>query len=782
MWPHDLIAGGCGTSPLSSRFLSSWRRHGFDPRLKAVESSWGRGSATKPDPGWRWRVVLAGGVAVSALQPSIGQVRVRQRARRGRGQVGEDGESSGRTYIPKKERRRRKEAKRLRRLMGPMEEPPPPTRATYSGPLILDFKRVSWIPPPPDPVQEVIVDPDEPPQRIKLPRGQRLRGRSILANATWSLEGKERVALVGPNGAGKTVQLKMVLGEIEPTGGRVTRVPIDMRIGYLGQDSAFGMPGATVEEELLSIVTDQLQSGRQASEEDKMRVQHMLEWLGMLELQAKRVCDLSGGWRMRVALGKSLLQGPDLLLLDEPTNHLDQETVSFLEGALKALELPVVVASHDRSFLAAVATKVVEVSAGKTTVFSQGYMEYTRARDSSLAAAWKKFQGYKQQCATLESQIDSLASKMLENQAAKKRDELEALMERPISQPEVDVAPDFTLPAPPPPEDEAVEASDARTAVLSADSLSIAYEGNVVLQNVTFDIYPGEKVAVVGPNGAGKSALLTTLVGDNPSAEISGRLEFKPDSLAYFPQRLAERVAARGGTVRETLALDCGHEDLELVLQKLRLDGSVQHQLLGSLSGGERARVAFAWFLLHPSETLVFDEPTNHLDAVTRELLEGTLKNFPGTALVVSHDMFFLREFATRVLSVADGVVESFDTLEAYAKAVNWNGDALEQPFVDQDAKAHALWSSKRMARIRRKASDADLGLRRLSPKAEGVAKQREQQQSARQRKPSAAVARLLKSGVDPALLGPSFFPEQQKKASRTSKRSKVSPRPSRTK
>mmetsp|Transcript_11063 Transcript_11063/g.20106 ORF Transcript_11063/g.20106 Transcript_11063/m.20106 type:complete len:775 (-) Transcript_11063:26-2350(-) len=671
-----------------------------------------------------------------------------------------DPDGSG--YVPRKERRRRREEKRLRLSLGPVEEPPPPTRETYTGPLTLTFEGVSWTPPRADPTPQFLIDPDKPPQRIKLPKGKRTQGRSVLKNATWSLVGNERVALVGPNGAGKTVQLRMVMGDLEPTSGVITRVPIDMRMGYLGQNANYMPSAATVQEELQSA------AGGEA-EEDRERVMSLLEWLGMLDQQDKQVSELSGGWRMRLALGKVLLQDPDLLLLDEPTNHLDENTVSFLGNALQELSLPTVVASHDRAFLASIATKVVEVSAGRTTTYSDGFLAYTHAHDLSLASAWKEHQQYKQRCVALEEQIASLAGKMMESQAARKRAELEALQSTPVQQPDVDVAPDFTLPPPPQPAT-ARAPQDAVDCAIDVRNLTISYGGKKVLTDITFSVAAGDKIAIVGSNGAGKSALLTALVGDNPEADITGRLDIKTDSLAYFPQRLAERVASRPGTVRDILTSDCAGEDVDVVLQKLRLDGPVQYQRLDSLSGGERARVAFAAFLLHPSALLVFDEPTNHLDSVTRELLEATLRDFQGTALVVSHDSFFLREFATRVLLVENGTVRDFNSWKAYAEAVAWQGDTLEKPFLDEDAKAINLWASKRMTRIRRKYTEAELGLRRLSPKAEDMAtKHREQ----RQRGKSDAVARLLERGVDPALLGPDFFPERASKKSLSAKREK---------
>jgi len=308
---------------------------------------------------------------------------------------------------------------------------------------------------------------------------------------------------------------------------------------------------------------------------------------------------------------------------------------------------------------------------------------------------------------------------------------------------------------------EAEEVEEEPETLLAVEDLRVAFDEKRILEGVSISVAMGEKVAVVGRNGCGKSTLVRVIVEDlSLGARIKGSVACTTQGVAYFPQRLAEALNYENSSVKDVLYMSCGVKDIEdagglpAVLKRLRLDGVTKEQPVSSLSGGEKARVAFANFLLSPCALLVLDEPTNHLDIPTRELLEDALKAFKGAALVVSHDRFFLREFATRVVEIVDGQARDHESWEAYSSAAppQWHAaTTAEAEFARQDAKAAVLWSSKKFSRIAKK-EQGNVGLRRLSlRKDEFMAEAQEVKPTLREKKED----KLISDGLDPALLGP---------------------------
>ncbi|CAK0891193.1 unnamed protein product, partial [Prorocentrum cordatum] len=294
--------------------------------------------------------------------------------------------------------------------------------------------------------------------------------------------------------------------------------------------------------------------------------------------------------------------------------------------------------------------------------------------------------------------------------------------------------------------------------LLEVRECGVRYSDKVVLDSVSLTVRRGEKVALVGPNGCGKSTLVRAIMGDlGEESFVRGDFTCTDMGMAYFPQRLAEAFNSEKQTVKDVLFMSCKVGDLERaggidsVLTSLQLTGITANQPVCSLSGGEKARVAFAQFLLDPCALLVLDEPTNHLDIATRELLEDALKKFDGGALVVSHDRFFLREFATRVVEFQDdGTLREFNSWDAYSRAAppQWAAATeAEGEFIEQDGVALQIWSKKSMTRVKRRYGN--VGLRRLSPRA--VEKVPEPHRT----RSSHAVERLIAEGVSPGLLGP---------------------------
>lgn len=666
------------------------------------------------------------------------------------------------------------------------EEPP----WKEGEPMSVEFKNVTWTP--------AIAGAGE--------QG-RYSTKPVLEDVCWKLEGPERVGLIGPNGCGKSTQLLMIQDIVSPTLGEVKKRPDHMKMAFMQQEAHFE-ESRSVYDELRSVFEDRSLESIDADLEacatdveamDKMqdllderatveahlaRIDVLIPELGLSKRRNQFMLDLSGGWQMRVALGKIILGDPDLILLDEPTNHIDLETVEFMENFLRGKEVAMVIVSHDRYFLNQVCTKIVETRDGYTQSYRGNYVTYLQKRDTALAAAWSRYQRFRDRVAQMEKQIRKLQERFITQKAAQKREELQAFLAKPVPQPQVNDLRDFRFPfnsgekcdEPKPKaaakayaddedfwndEAEDVEQDDMQP-FLSVDDLHVSFGEERVLNGVSFKVKPGEKVAVVGANGCGKSTMVRAIVGDiGDDATVRGYVYHTDDGVAYFPQRLAEELNNMRSSVKDALYLSCEVADidnaggLEAVLKRLRLNGVTAEQPVNTLSGGEKARVAFAHFLLRPCALLVLDEPTNHLDIPTRELLEDALKQYEGAALVVSHDRFFLREFATRVVEVdSEGHLIDHDGWEAYAAAAppQWQAaEVAEEDFLMQDAQAATIWSRKKLSRVKKRFGN--VGLRRLSSRVDEFIPQLPSRPSPHH-KEEKIVANLLEQGVDRSLLG----------------------------
>lgn len=655
--------------------------------------------------------------------------------------------------------------------------------------------------------------------------------KSVLQSVSWHLSGSDKVGLIGANGCGKSTQLLMIQGRVEPTGGNIVRYPKNMQIAYMQQEADLDEAKTTLEElrsvfldrPLLEIDADLERCGARGEASDELgrlleeravaeghrrEVDLLIPKLGMADRRETPINELSGGWQMRVALGKIILGKPDLILLDEPTNHIDLETVEFMEHFLKTQDVAMVIVSHDRYFLNRVCTKIVEIYKGKARSYDGDYVNYLKARDASLAQEWRVYQKHQERIKALKKQVKKLTERFVLETAAQKRQVLETLLKKKVPKPEVSELSDFRFPASVAGGLDSLEASPASPAasddgddfwgddepvgdescspdagepsgtepsakaeeaaqpvLLSIEDMAVAYPDNQVLEGISFSIRQGEKVALVGSNGCGKSTLVRAVVDDlGEGAMVAGSWKYTDAGIAYFPQRLAEFFNYEDASVKDALYRSCGVNDidavggLEVVLKRLRLDGITSDQPVWSLSGGEKARVAFAQFLLQPVALLVLDEPTNHLDIPTRELLEDALKAFQGAALVVSHDRFFLREFATRVVEIADGKIRDYSSWDEYTAAAppQWlEATQAEESFIRQDANAAVIWGRKKMFRLKKQ--QGNVGLRRLSARAEEFMPDEEEQRHKGQAelKAEQVVADLISEGLDPALLGP---------------------------
>ncbi len=508
--------------------------------------------------------------------------------------------------------------------------------------------------------------------------------RDILRNANIYLAAGTRAALAGPNGAGKTTLMKIAAGLMRPDSGdrAITR---GARVSYLPQtavlDDGDGSAGASVYDEaekayafaagllarqqeveglLESSTSDDGATSRLLEEHEAIReaiedsgywrrrdrVREVLVGLGFRDSDLeRRARELSGGWQMRIALAKVLLENPDVMLLDEPTNYLDLEARSWLEDFLSNYKGGALVVSHDRYFLDVTVREVYELWNGKLSRYPGTYSQYEerRARElEGIFVAWERQQEEIQRLEDFIRRFRYQASKAALVQSRVKQ--LEKLV--PIEIPEGMKKIHFSFPPAP---------RSGKVAV-RLEGIQRAYGENRVIESLDAEIERGMKVAFVGPNGAGKSTLMRIIAGAD--GDFQGHLGFGSGiEVAYFAQDTADLMDG-DATVEEEAESLCPTELLPKIrnlLGAFLFRGDDIHKSVRVLSGGERSRLALLKMLLKPANLLVLDEPTNHLDLTSKDVLLEALKSFEGTVLFVSHDRLFIEELANRVLELEAG-------------------------------------------------------------------------------------------------------------------------------
>lgn len=522
------------------------------------------------------------------------------------------------------------------------------------------------------------------------------RNSTILNGVTWGVQTGERVGLIGENGCGKTTQLRMIAGLIDPTSGEIVRSSERTKASFLRQEfideldptrtlreeffSAFEEEGKFLEQykqceadianagedlERLEVLLNEMEEVRVKCEERDAwnldsRIDKVMPGLGFTEEDNdKLVASYSGGWKVRIGLGKVLLQDPDLLLLDEPSNHLDTESVEWLEQYLQTCKLPMIVVSHDREFLDRVCTKMVEVEGGEAFEYPGNYSTFVKLKKEQRAA-WEAAYA-KQQKFIKEQQVYIKRNRRspARSSQVKSREKMLERMERTgqmVRRPPRQGKP-LVFRFPPAPR-------SGRDCIVIED-MSHGYSGCSLFKDASLTVERGDRIALVGPNGSGKSTLLRMITGsEKPSSGTVECEDLTNISLAYYEQNQADALDLNKtvlDTLKHSAPGDMRYEEIRALLGKFLFKGDDVDKKVSALSGGEKARLALAKIMLEPSNVLVLDEPGNHLSISAKEMLEEALQQFDGTLLLVSHDRYLISQVATQIVAVEDRQLELYD-------------------------------------------------------------------------------------------------------------------------
>lgn len=506
----------------------------------------------------------------------------------------------------------------------------------------------------------------------------------ILKDVSFHIEEREKAAIVGINGAGKSTLLKIIMKQMQADEGEAVFAK-GASVGYLAQHDAVSGSNTiygellttrrevialeerlrTLEQEMKHLdgerLNEALETYNRLSTEFENKngyayrseINGILKGLGFSEEEfSKSIETLSGGQKTRVALGKLLLQKPDIILLDEPTNHLDMNSIAWLEVYLQNYPGAVVIVAHDRYFLNRVVTKIIELDNGHSSVFSGNYSAYAEKRAQLREAQMKAYLNQQQEIKHQEEVITKLRSFNREKSIRRAESRVKMLdkierLEKPTeisSEMKIRLEPRIT----------------SGNDVLKAEGLAKSFGSLSLFSDLSFEIKRGEKVAIIGDNGTGKTTLLKILNGvyepDAGSFSLGSKVHIgyydQEHHVLHMEKTLFEEISDEYPTLTNT--------QIRNVLASFLFTGDDVFKRISDLSGGERGRVSLAKLMLSEANFLILDEPTNHLDITSKEILENALNQYTGTVLYVSHDRYFINETASRILELTGNTLVNY--------------------------------------------------------------------------------------------------------------------------
>jgi len=513
-----------------------------------------------------------------------------------------------------------------------------------------------------------------------------LGGKDLFDQVSYRIDKKDRIGLVGKNGAGKSTMLKIIMGEMQPSGGNISKQK-GITIGYLPQEMKHNNSARIIDEvqnankriakieEKIEYINEQLVTRTDYETDSYMKLIEDLNelndqfaLLGGFNLREniekfliglgfesedfeRKMSEFSGGWKMRVELCKILLEQPDVLLLDEPTNHLDIESIQWLEDFLKNYNGAIVLISHDRAFLDFVTNRTIEINSGKIYDYKFSYTKYQTVREEELAIQKSAAKNQDKYIKETEILINKFRAK--KNKAAfaqsliKKLDKLEKVVVDDVDGSKLQFR---FQPAP-----------RSGKITVKLDQLTKEYPSKTILKKADLMINSGDRISLLGKNGVGKTTIIKLIVGDEDYQE--GNLELGHNvSVGYFAQDEAEKLDGEK-TIFDTIddiATGDMRKRVRNILGSFLFGGEDVDKKVKVLSGGEKTRLALCKLLLEPHNFLVLDEPTNHLDITSKNVLKDALMNFEGTLLVVSHDRDFLDGLTNRLFEIKNNQVSVY--------------------------------------------------------------------------------------------------------------------------